>query len=257
MTMSAPVFTEIAPPLTGGCRILHLPAETDAPGLTLWINKPETERPTQGWPTLILLDGDAYFTAAAEMAQRLARRSAKTRIEPMMIVGIAPDNTADRHLAFGFPPAGDPAAASPRGQQLLQRLAFDVRPLIQAEGADTANLTLFGHSMSGLFVLEARAAAAPFARYIAVSPSIWSNPAVVEAQPSKSTNSADLLILVGGEEETDSLSRNHIARRMISNARSLVEKGGATLKVLNNEDHGSTPYVSLAAALRFATQKIA
>lgn len=254
MTMSAPVFTNASPPLSGGCRTLHLPAEAEAPGLTLWINTPSSERPPQGWPALILLDGEAYFTAAAEMAQRLARRSAKTRIEPLMIVGITLDDSADRHATFGFSSVADQSCAPPRGQHLLQRLILDVLPQLEAEGANTANLTLLGHSMSGLFVLEARATAAPFVRYIAVSPSIWARPSVVDVQPSASTGSDDLLVFVGREEETSSLSKDRLTRRMVSNTRSLVAKGGARLNVLNDEDHGSTPYASLPAALRFAAQ---
>lgn len=254
MTLPAPAFTDAAPPLTGGCRTLHLPAEAEAPGLTLWINKPSGERPPQGWPALILLDGEAYFTAAAEMAQRLARRSAKTRIEPLMIVGIALDDSADRRATFGFSSIADQPYAQPRGQHLLQRLILDILPRIEAEGADTANLTLLGHSMSGLFVLEARAAAAPFVRYVAVSPSIWARPSVVDAQPAGSTDCDDLLVFVGREEETDSLTQDHLARRMVSNTRSLVSKVGARLNVLNDEDHGSTPYASLPAALRFAAR---
>lgn len=254
MTMSAPVLTNASPPLTGGCRTLHLPAEAEAPGLTLWINKPCGERPPQGWPALILLDGEAYFTAAAEMAQRLARRSAKTRIAPLMIVGIALDDSTDRHAAFGFSSVADQSYAPARGQHLLQRLILDILPRIDAEGADTANLTLLGHSMSGLFALEARAAAAPFVRYVAVSPSIWARPSVVDVQPSGSTGCGDLLVFVGSEEETSRLSQDHLARRMVSNTRSLVTNGVARLSVLNDEDHGSTPYASLPAALRFASQ---
>ncbi|WP_312784171.1 alpha/beta hydrolase-fold protein [Brevundimonas sp.] len=254
MTMSAPVFTDASPPLTGGCRTLHLPAEAEAPGLTLWINKPSGERPPQGWPALIMLDGEAYFTAAAEMAQRLARRSTKTRIEPLMIVGIALDDSADRQATFGFSSLEERSGAPPRGQHLLQRLILDILPRMEMEGADTANLTLLGHSMSGLFVLEARAAAAPFARYVAVGPSIWSNPSVIHAQPSGSTCADDLTVFVGSEEETEGLTQDHLARRMISNTRSLLAKAGVMLSVLNDEDHGSTPYASLPAALRFASR---
>lgn len=252
MTMSASAFADASPPLTGGCRTLHLPEEADAPGLTLWINTPSDEQPPQGWPALILLDGEAYFTAAAEMAQRLARRTTKTRIAPLMILGIALDNRADRHAAFGFSPVSA-QARPPLGQQLLRRLALDVPPLMQAEGADPTNLTLFGHSMSGLFVLEARAAAAPFARYVAASPSIWSKPSIISAQPSGLSSAKDLLVVVGAQEEMDGLPQAHLARRMISNTRTLLDRGAVTLNVLKVEDHGSSPYASLPAALRFAS----
>ena len=40
-------------------------------------------------------------------------------------------------------------------------------------------------------------------------------------------------------------------RRMVSNARDL-EARGASLRVLEDEDHGSTPYAALPAVLRFA-----
>jgi len=41
---------------------------------------------------------------------------------------------------------------------------------------------------------------------------------------------------------------------MIRNTRSLLAKAGVRLSVLNDEDHGSTPYASLPAALRFASR---
>lgn len=252
MTSPAPAFIKTAPPLTGGCRTLHLPAEKGAPDLTLWINTPETDQPAQGRPALILLDADAYFTATAEMAQRLARRMAKTRIEPMLVVGISLASP-DRHAAFGFSAATDPSGPAPQGRQLLDRLVHEVLPLIATEGADKARLTLMGHSMSGLFVLEARAAAAPFARHIAISPSIWANPSVVTAQPAGSALHHDLIVIVGDQEEVDGLASEHLARRMISNARELLEGGGVKIDVLAGEDHGSTPYASLPAALRFAS----
>jgi len=255
MTLPAPVFLETAPPLTGGCRTLHLPAKADGPCLTLWINTPEADRPAQGWPAMILLDAEAYFTAAAEMAQRLARRTAKTRIEPMLIVGVSL-TSPDRQATFRFPHGADPSTA-PQGRQLLDRLVHDVLPLLAAEGADRARLTLMGHSMSGLFVLEARAAAAPFARYIAISPSIWANPSVINAQPRGSRSASDLFVVVGAQEETDNLPPAHLARRMVSNTLSLQENGAVTLNVLADEDHGSTPYASLPAALRFASQRLA
>lgn len=254
MMTPSPALVETDPPLTGGCRQMRLAPEPGGPGLTFWINTPEVDRPAQGWPALILLDGDAYFTAAAEMAQRLSRRTAKTRIEPMLVIGVSIDAT-DRHGAFGFSFNVDASGVPPQGRQLLDRLVRNVLPLMAAEGADMARLTLMGHSMSGLFVLEARAAAAPFARYVAISPSIWANPSVITAQPSTPRLSDDLFVVVGAQEETDSLPPAHLARRMVSNSVSLLERGAVTLNVLTDEDHGSAPYASLPAALRFASQQ--
>lgn len=255
MSISGSAFDAALPPLTGGCAQLRLAPGPDAPGPTVWINRPQATRPPKGWPTLIILEGEAYFTAAAEMAQRLARRSAKTRIEPMMVVGLALDHNVHRQSSFSFAPEPERPDGLTGGQSLLHRLSGQLLGLIDAEGGDTTRLTLVGHSMSGQFVLEARALAAPFARYVAVSPSIWSNPSVVAAQPERSSDDADdLFVVVGGQEETSGLDQAHLARRMISNARGLLGKGGVRLEVLDSEDHGSAPYASLPAALRFASE---
>lgn len=243
------------PPLTGGCVQLRLAPDRDGPGLTIWINRPETAPPPQGWPTLILLEGEACFTAAAEMAQRLARRSAKTRVEPMLVIGLALGHDIHRQSSFSFASDAERPHGETGGQSLLRGLSSRLLAAIEAECGDTTRLTLLGHSMSGQFVLEARALTAPFARYVAVSPSIWSNPSVVAAQPERAPADADdLFVVVGGQEEMPGLDPAHLARRMVSHARELLKKGGVRLHVLDNEDHGSAPYASLPAALRFASE---
>lgn len=244
-------FSPSAPPLSGGCRALSLAADGEAPGLTLWLSAPEGEPPAEGWPLLIVLEGEAYFTAAAEAARRLARRPQKTRVGLMMVMGVALTPGAERLGAFAFVPGADKGGGTvaPRGPDLLRRLIETVLPLAVQEGADPARAALMGHSMSGQFVLEARARAAPFARFVAVSPSIWWNPAVVEAQPPQGRS--DLFLAVGAEEEAPGLPGPHLARRMVSNLRDLATASGATLSVLADEDHGSAPFASLPAILRF------
>lgn len=244
-------FSPSAPPLSGGCRALSLAADGEAPGLTLWLSAPEGEPPADGWPLLIVLEGEAYFTAAAEAARRLARRPQKTRVGPMMVIGVALASGAERLGAFAFVPGADKGGdtVAPRGPDLLRRLIEDVLPLAVQHGADPARAALMGHSMSGQFVLEARARSAPFARFVAVSPSIWWNPAVIKAQPSQ--DRSDLFLAVGAEEEAPGLPGPHLARRMVSNLHDLATASGATLSVLADEDHGSTPFASLPAILRF------
>src|SRR5690606_25348192 len=100
--------------------------------------------------------------------------------------------------------------------------------------------------------LEARARSAPFGRFVAVSPSIWWNPAVIDAQPPQ--GHSDLFLAVGAEEEAPGLPGPHLARRMVSNLRDLAGAAGAPLAVLADEDHGSTPFASLPAILRFTAR---
>jgi predicted alpha/beta superfamily hydrolase len=242
MDSASCVFSPSAPPLSGGCRALSLSADGDAPGLNLWLSTPEGEPPAQGWPLLIVLEGEAYFTAAAEAARRLARRAQKTRVGPMMVLGVA--------LAPGADPDGRTVA--PRGPDRPRRLGAGGLPLANPHGADPARAALMGHSMSGQFVLEARARSAPFARFVAVSPSIWWNPAVIETQPPQ--RRSDLFLAVGAEEEAPGLPGPHLARRMVSNLRDLATTTGAALTILADEDHGSAPFASLPAILRFVAR---
>lgn len=259
MDSASRVFSTSSPPLSGGCRALSLGAEGDAPGLTLWLSAPEGEPPAEGWPLLIVLEGEAYFTAAAECARRLARRPQKTRVGPMMVMGVAlapgAERLGDGRLgAFAFVPGADKGGrtVAPRGTALLQRLIEDVLPLAVRYGADPARAALMGHSMSGQFVLEARARSAPFKRFAAVSPSIWWNPAVIAAQPQQ--GGSDLFLTVGAEEEAPGLPGPHLARRMVSNLRDLATARGAALTILADEDHGSAPFASLPAILRFVAR---
>ena len=247
------VFSPSAPPLSGGCRALGLAADGAAPGLTLWLSAPDGDPPAEGWPLLIVLEGEAYFTAAAEAARRLARRPQKTRMGPMMVMGVALAPGDDRLGAFAFVPGADKGGGTiaPRGPDLLRRLVEDVLPLAVRHGADPARAALMGHSMSGQFVLEARARSAPFARFAAVSPSIWWNPAVIRAQPPAPS---DLFLAVGAEEEAPGLPGPHLARRMVSNLRDLATSSGGALSVLADEDHGSSPFASLPAILRFVSR---
>lgn len=230
---------------------IRLPAVDGAPAIDVRVMTPQGERPEGGWPVLVLLEGEAFFDAASQVAGRLLRRSAKTRVDAMMVAGVTLSGVADRVAAYAFTPGPQGQTPEPRGAALLAQLTAQVLPRLVEMGADPQQAVLMGHSMSGLFVLEARAARAPFARHVAVSPSIWWNPAVIAAQPQPGAQD-DVLIAVGAREEMDGLPPAHLGRRMISNARDLAARGGVSLRVFEDEDHGSTPYAALPSILRFA-----
>ena len=101
--------------------------------------------------------------------------------------------------------------------------------------------TLFGHSLGGLFVLETlRADPALFARWIAVSPSLWwSTPSPMIATP-------DLLIGCG-EAETGRDMRDRIAGWVAA------KPDGAVFKQAPNADHGSAPFALIPDILRHAS----
>lgn len=249
MSKTGSAFTYAQPPLSGGCHFLSLEATDQAPALRVWMNKPQGEAPAGGWPVLIILDGESYFTPAAEIMQRLSKRTAKTRIVPMMVVGIAPEEGADRVAAYAFV-AGE-GVANPQGTSVLARIREALVPVLVGEGADASRITLAGHSMSGLFVLEALAKNAGFNRYAAISPSLWWNPAIKDALNTPSDN---LLLAVGELEETKEAAPTQIARGMVSNLVQLGALLDVAVDIGLNEDHGSVVYSVLPKVLRFASQ---
>lgn len=253
MSKTGSAFTCAQPPLSGGCQYLSLEAVGDAGGLRVWLNRPQGDAPQGGWPVLIVLDGESYFSCAAEIMQRLSRRTAKTRIVPMLVVGIAPDDQQDRVASYAFT-VGENVDV-PRAAQILERLQNEIVPLLELEGADRNNITLAGHSMSALFVLEALVRNSGFARYAAISPSLWFNPAIMdELASAEGELSPDALMLAVGALEEGGEATAAPSRRMVSNLVELGQRLSLPVKVCEDEDHGSVVFTTMPQVVRFASR---
>ena len=98
---------------------IRLPAVDGAPAVDVRVATPQGERPTGGWPVLVLLEGEAFFDTAAQVSGRLLRRSAKTRVEAMMTAGVSLSGVADRVAAYAFTPGPQGQASEPQGAALL------------------------------------------------------------------------------------------------------------------------------------------
>lgn len=235
--------------------MLSLAPNASGVGMRVWLNKPQGEVPEGGWPVLIVLDGESYFTPAAEMMQRLSKRTAKTRIVPMMVVGIAPAELQDRVATYAFT-QGEKVSA-PLGAQMLDRLVNEVVPLLKGHGADTGQITLAGHSMSGLFALEVAAKSDRFARYAVLSPSLWFNPAIADELAPNAlapTDNERLMLAVGELEEGADAAPSQLARRMVTNLTELGDRLNVPVEVCAGEDHGSVVFSLLPKVLRFASR---
>lgn len=252
MSKTGSAFTCAQPPLSGGCQFLSLALSEEAGGLRVWLNKPEGGAPQGGWPVLIVLDGESYFSSAAEIMQRLSRRTAKTRIVPMMVVGVAHDENQDRVASYAFTAGRN--VAEPKAGMMLERLQNEILPLLVREGADRENITLAGHSMSALFVLEALARNSGFARYAAISPSIWFNPDITDKLDAKQISADRLMLAVGELEEPTGAPTAQLARGMVSKLTALGRKLGLPVEVCENEDHGSVIFTVMPGILRFASR---
>lgn len=186
------------------------------PGHRLFIAAPRGTPPAAGWPVLYLLDGNAAFDfltpAHLVQAQGLA------------LVGVGYDT--DRQFAreqrtfdFTAPDGpGDGIRPDPVHEgrmaggaaRFLDRLTGILRAVAE-DGlrVDPARRTLWGHSFGGLFALYA-ALTRPdsFARFAAISPSIWWDEALIRRVAAAADPGAPrppLLVALGDREKRSGL----------------------------------------------------
>ena len=221
----------------------------DGRTMDLMLALPQGDAPPGGWPLVLALDGDRFFAALAGAAAALSHRTDKTGVAPMAVAALAHQPTAgapedQRARDFTRSACPDPGLLRPSGGgDAFQRLIADrVLPML-AQGAtlNVARATLFGHSLGGLFVLETlRADPTLFARWVAVSPSLW------WSTPSPEIATPDLLIGCG-EAETGRDMRDRIAGWVAA------KPDGAIFKQAPAADHGSAPFALIPDILRHAS----
>lgn len=180
------------------------------PGHRLFIAVPKGTAPAGGWPVLYMLDGNAAFDFLTPEHLALA--------PGLMVVGVGYDTDRQfarerRTLDFtapdgpgdGLRPDHVHAGRVAGGAALFHdRLTGPLRAAAEAElPVDPARRTLWGHSFGGLFTLYALLARPQgFARYAAISPSIWWDEALMQriAQAAKPA-SLPLLMALGDREK--------------------------------------------------------
>lgn len=143
-------------------------------------------------PVLYVLDANAKFATIVELIRMRTHRPGVLSIVPPVVVGIGYqiDGPYDRtrrsyDLSFGPPSADNPTKAgqspNPTGgaDKFLQFLTENVIPKVnESFNIDQKRTVLLGHSLAGNFVLNLmRRTPDLFSSYIAISPSIWWNPA--------------------------------------------------------------------------------
>lgn len=157
------------------------------PGHRLFLAVPRGAPPVGGWPILYLLDGNAAFDFLTP--EHLAAAPG------LMLAGIGYDTDRQfareqRTLDFTAPDGpGDglrpdpvhPGRMAGGAGLFLERLTGPLREAAEAAApVDPARRSLWGHSFGGLFTLYALLTRPQaFARYAAISPSIWWDEALI------------------------------------------------------------------------------
>lgn len=152
----------------------------------VFVGLPDAPVPSQGYSAIIALDGNATFPDLWHHREAMAPDA------PVVIVGLGyPVDTRNDVTRRWFdltspgkmavpPQAGvrGPGDRPTGGQAGFQRIILDeIMPRLMSEWAlDRSDITLFGHSLGGLFVLQTLFTQPHlFTRYVAADPSLWWN----------------------------------------------------------------------------------
>lgn len=224
-------------------RILTTRIIRSKPGLdyTIFISAPEGAPPSGGFPVLYVLDANAWFGLAAQIA-----RLDELEDGPSIVVGVGyPVHTLyddpRRNYDFTLGPPLTPQLASAGSKfggaaAFLDFLRHELRDAVgKTYPINTRRQSLFGHSLGGYFVLHALFAEPhAFATYVAASPAIWWDDTALKAEEKAFTTHfraggarPTVLITVGGLEQELGAADAALVTKMYSMNRAAF--GGATL----------------------------
>lgn len=175
---------------------------------------PQEAPPVEGFPVVIVLDGERYAPLMQSIMKLQIRNRAKTGVQPMIIVSIDSKEGQGASLApfrfYYMTPKAERYVFPVRRGRLMEEMAAggadELHAFIENEVILYVNehyntngqLFLFGHSLGGLYAIWSYTATSLYAGIVAVSPSLWWNEQqLLQHIPQHST---PLAIYVGSEE---------------------------------------------------------
>ncbi|HCD61716.1 alpha/beta hydrolase [Acinetobacter nosocomialis] len=237
------------------------------------IYKPPVAPPQHGYPVLYILDGNATFPSAANIAQSIGAGSTKLGLDPLMIVavGYPHQKTFDvQKRAYDYTP--EPSAQFQAhgkykyggADQFIAFLNNELKPEIAKQfPVNSQQQSLYGHSFGGLFVLyHFFQKPNAFQRYFAASPSLWFDQGMLFQQlehwQSQKLNHFPLLMTtVGTHEQGGPLTQLNNTLNEADFFKALENKRSNEFSYWHFynpvEQHITNLYASLPKALMFAS----
>lgn len=279
---------------------------TSSEGLTyrIIVAPPVGSAPTAGYPVIYVMDGNAWAPMVSEVIRTNLDFGTRSKVESAVVVGIgypiagAFDMTRrDWDLTTPTSVEADKGGNRVGGYEAMARFIEQrVKPDIEKRfPTDRKRQTLAGHSLGGLFTLRTLISHPDaFQNYVAMSPSIWWNNAVLlkEAaalKPTPGQRAARVYIGVGeleqywtptyraemevqlraaaaadpsvlGGKSVDAYMADMGSSKMVDNAREMAKVlGGKGLEVhfdlFPEEDHFSVLPSQFGRAIPFALRK--
>lgn len=225
------------------------------------------EMPSEGYPVLFVLDGEAFFPSLFNIMQSLMPNPVTRSNAPCLIVGIGYTTGSVRDLtqraADYTPPLGDNATADERQQfgQADRFAAFidsELTAFLESKyRLDKNETAVFGQSFGALFGLYSLLSHRRFRRHWLVSPSIWwHNRRILDFMPSENRlNGIDVCLNIGALERGSGCKRREerdmagLSERM---AAELDRHGAAVFfREYPNADHGNVSFYSLTDCVEY------
>ncbi|WP_308184610.1 alpha/beta hydrolase [Neisseria polysaccharea] len=223
--------------------------------------------PSEGYPVLFVLDGEAFFPALYNIMQSLMPNPVTRSNAPCLIVGIGYTTGSVRDLtqraADYTPPLGDNATADERQQfgQADRFAAFidsELTAFLESKyRLDKNETAVFGHSFGALFGLYSLLSHRRFRRHWLVSPSIWwHNRRILDFMPSENRlDGIDVCLNIGALERGSGCKRREerdMAGQAEQMAAELDRRGAAVFfREYPNANHGNAPFHSLTDCVEY------
>lgn len=237
---------------------------------------PKSVPPKAGFPVLYVLDGDAIFESARNLARFIANPSkVQSDMQPVVIVAIGYQNkTIDfdkQKRAFDLTPI--PTTAQQKdahfkyggADKFAQFIQQELKPVIQQKiQINPQQQAIYGHSFGGLFVMDLFfKKPKTFQKFIAASPSIWfNNFQLIEQQTTwlnQKISTHPMLMLTYGSNEglgpsqTDQQRTTYFKEQFFGRFTALNPTQAIWVYQQPGEQHLTNFYASLPKALLLAS----
>ncbi|HGI8283097.1 TPA: alpha/beta hydrolase [Neisseria meningitidis] len=225
------------------------------------------EMPSEGYPVLFVLDGEAFFPALFNIMQSLMPNPVTRSNAPCLIVGIGYTTGSVRDLAQRAadytPPLRSNASEDEQRQfgqadRFAEFIDSELTAFLESKyRLDKNETAVFGHSFGALFGLYSLLSHRRFRRHWLVSPSIWwHNRRILDFMPSENRlNGIDVCLNIGALERGSDCKRREerdMAGQAEQMAAELDRRGAAVFfREYPNANHSNVPFHSLTDCVEY------